>query len=146
MNSKRKLSASSEDYLEAIYNLACRNKVARCKEIAENLNVSRASVTGALKFLSAKGLVVYEPYSYIVLTEKGSKEAQSVVRRHNVIESFFINVLGVDRQDAKQAACKAEHVLGPVVIPRLLSFTEFYCKKGDDIAAEFQKFCESKGI
>lgn len=146
MNTKQKLSASSEDYLEAIYNLVCRNKVARCREIAENLNVSRASVTGALKFLASKGLVLYEPYGYIVLTEKGTKEAQSVVRRHNVIESFFINVLCVDESNAKKAACKAEHVLGPVVIPKLLKFTEFYCKKGTDFSSEFQKYCQSKGV
>ena len=146
MNTKKKLSASSEDYLEAIYNLICEHKVARCKDIARSLDVSRASVTGALNLLYDKGLVDYEPYGYATLTEKGGKEAQAVVKRHNIIESFFVNVLGVDQQDAKQAACKAEHALGPAIIPKLLSFTEFYCKQGGYITAEFQKFCRSKGI
>ena len=146
MSTKKKLSASSEDYLEAIYNLAQRHKVARGKDIAQTLNVSRASVTGAIKLLFDKGLANYEPYGYVTLTEKGSKEAQSVVKRHNIIESFFVNVLGVDEQDAKQAACKAEHALGPAIIPRLLSFTEFYCKQGGYITAEFQRFCRSKGV
>jgi DtxR family Mn-dependent transcriptional regulator len=145
MNTRKKLSASSEDYLEAIYNLTCRQKVARCRDIATSLNVSMASVTGAIKCLCDKGLVNYKPYGYITLTEKGQKEAAAVVRRHNIIESFFVNVLGVDEQEAKQAACKAEHALGPAVIPRLLNFTEFYCKQGD-IIAEFQNFCKSKGI
>jgi DtxR family Mn-dependent transcriptional regulator len=145
MNIRKKLSASSEDYLEAIYNLTCHHQVARCRDIATSLNVSMASVTGALKFLCDKGLVNYKPYGYITLTDKGQKEAQAVVRRHNIIESFFVNVLGVDEQDARQAACKAEHALGPAIIPRLLNFTEFYCKQGD-IIAEFQNFCKTKGI
>ncbi|MDD5011372.1 MAG: metal-dependent transcriptional regulator [Phycisphaerae bacterium] len=146
---KKKLSASSEDYLEAIYNLICRHKVARSKDIAENLGVSRASVTGALKSLDDKGLVDYKPYGFISLTDKGRQMAESVVRRHNIIESFFINVLGVEKQIAKQTACKAEHALGPAVVSKLLNFTEFsamYSKRGTDIIADFQKYCRSKGI
>lgn len=149
MNIRKKLSASSEDYLEAIYNLTCQHKVARSRDIAQSLNVSRASVTGALKLLCEKGLVDYEPYGFITLTEKGQKEARGVVDRHNIIESFFVNVLGVDKQAAKQAACKAEHALGPGVVAKLLSFTEFsesFSVKGTDIKAEFQKFCQSKGV
>jgi DtxR family Mn-dependent transcriptional regulator len=146
---KKNLSASLEDYLEAIYNLTKDFKVARSRDIAQSLQVSRASVTGALKLLHNKELVNYEPYGFVTLTQRGEKEAQAVVSRHTIIESFFVNVLGVERQAAKQAACSAEHALGPVVISRLLNFTEFsekYCKKGAGIAAEFQKFCRTKGV
>ena len=146
MNTRKKLSASSEDYLEAIYNLAAMHKVARCKDVAESLGVSRASVTGAIKLLSDKGLVDYKPYGYIELTEKGGKEALAVARRHTIIEDFFVKVLGVDEREAKSAACKAEHALGSAIIPRLLSFTEFYCEQGDVLATEFKKNCKSKGI
>ena len=146
MNVREKLSASSEDYLEAIHNLVCLHKVARCKDIANSLNVSMASVTGAIKLLFDKGLVDYQPYGYVYLTEKGSKEATAVVKRHTIIEAFFVKVLGVDELEAKSAACKAEHALGSAIIPRLLSFTEFYCQKGDEISAEFEKFCLSKEL
>jgi DtxR family Mn-dependent transcriptional regulator len=108
------------------------------------LGVSRASVTGALKSLDSKGLVDYKPYGFIGLTEKGRQQAQLVVQRHNIIESFFVNVLGVEKQIAEQTACKAEHIFGPVIIYKLLNFTEFsatYSKKGTDIIADFQKYC-----
>jgi DtxR family Mn-dependent transcriptional regulator len=65
------LSASLEDYLEAIYNLAEAKKVARSRDIAEALGVSRASVTGALRALKEKGLIEHEPYGYVTLTEAG---------------------------------------------------------------------------
>jgi len=49
------LSSSLEDYLEAIYNLTVESNIARSKDIAESLGVSRASVTGALRVLKEKG-------------------------------------------------------------------------------------------
>ena len=71
------LSASLEDYLEAIFHLSAQSKVARSKDIAELLEVSRSSVTGALKTLSEKGLVNYKPYGFITLTDIGRAEAQT---------------------------------------------------------------------
>ncbi len=46
---KENLSASLEDYLEAIYNLSGDSNITRSRDIAEQLGVSRASVTGALR-------------------------------------------------------------------------------------------------
>lgn len=149
MAQKRQLSASLEDYLEAIYHLVQKGKVARSRDIAQNLNVARASVTGALKLLQSKDLIDYQPYGLISLTEKGLHLAQAVAQRHNIIQSFFVNVLGVDKNSAEQAACKAEHALGQAVISKIMNFTEFstiYRKKGMDIVSDFQKFCESKGV
>jgi len=149
MAQKKQLSASLEDYLEAIYNLSQGSKVARSKDIAQNLGVSRASVTSALKLLNSKELIDYQPYGFINLTEKGIQKAQSVVSRHIILETFFVNVLGVDKETAEHAACKAEHILGQTVISKLLDFTEFstsYSKKGTDIIADFQRYCRSKGI
>ncbi|HEV58563.1 MAG TPA: MarR family transcriptional regulator, partial [Phycisphaerales bacterium] len=55
------LTASLEDYLEAIFHLENKDKVARSKDIAGALGVARPSVTGALRTLAGKGLVNYEP-------------------------------------------------------------------------------------
>lgn len=138
-----KLSASLEDYLEAIYNLASESEGARSKDIAETLGVARSSVTGALQTLSEKGLANYRPYGCITLTKSGRAVAAEVVRKHNVLKSFFINVLGVDRDTAQQAACKAEHALGSEIIGRLLAFITYVTesdKNGRDIAHEFRQF------
>jgi DtxR family Mn-dependent transcriptional regulator len=141
------LSASLEDYLEAIFNIAKRSKVARSKDIAQSLGVSRASVTGALRMLKDKGLANYRPYGYVTLTETGQAAAAEVVRKHDVLKSFFIKILGVEPDVAQQAACKAEHALGPDIIARLLRFSEFAGesnKNGFDLANEFQRFCRKK--
>ncbi len=143
----KKLSASLEDYLEAIFNLAGESNVARSKDIAKLLRVSKSSVTGALRVLKKEGLVNYKPYDYVTLTGVGQTAAAEVVRKHNILKAFFVNVLGVDTDTAQQAACKAEHTLGPEVIAKLLSFIEFVTQsneKGPDVAKQFQQFCKGR--
>ena len=140
-----KLSASLEDYLEAIYHLAVGQEVARSKDIAEAMKVSRASVTGALKTLSEKGLIHYKPYGYATLTEKGEQVARRVVRRHEVLTRFFGGLLGAEPTTAQAAACRAEHTLGPEITARLMAFIEFVSKTqddGQDITKQFQHYWE----
>jgi DtxR family Mn-dependent transcriptional regulator len=137
------LSASLEDYLEAIFNLAGEYKVAHSKDIAELLGVSKSSVTGALQLLKSKKLVNYRPYDSVTLTRAGREAAAKVARKHDILKSFFINVLGIEAGIAQQAACKAEHTLGPEVTARLLSFIEFASHNGknsQNVADEFRRF------
>jgi len=144
---KIELSASLEDYIEAIFNLARESKVARSKDIAERLNVSKSSVTGALRLLKEKGLAHYEPYGYVTLTKPGRAAAAEIVQKHNVLKSFFEKVLGIQIDLAQEAACRAEHALGPEIIARLLAFCEFAaCKAddGNDLTKQFQRFCQEK--
>ena len=136
------LTASLEDYLEAIFHLENKDKVARGKDIAQALGVARPSVTGALRTLAGKGLVNYEPYGLTTLTEAGRREARRIAEKHQIIESFFVDVLGVDTETAQRAACKAEHALGPVVVQRLLAFTTFINKSkgsGPGFAERFKR-------
>ena len=143
-----KLSASLEDYLEAIFNLSSENNVARSKEIAEMLGVSRASVTGALRTLSVRKLVNYKPYGFATLTEAGAEAAGRIVKRHNVIKSFFVDVLGVEDSVAQEAACRAEHALGPEIINRLLKFIKFVgsSDKSVNVTEQFKRFCEESQL
>ncbi len=144
--SKEKLSASLEDYLEAIYNLSQSETVARSKDIAELLGVSRASVTGALRALSEKQYVNYKPYGYITLTDKGEQLAERIVRRHAILNRFFADVLGVEAELAHEAACRAEHSLGPEITPRLAAFVDFITRKRggeENIAEQYKQHWDS---
>ena len=75
------LTSSLEDYLESIYLIISEKEAVRPKDIAKRLNVSNASVTGALKTLSDKGMINYAPYDVITLTDKGREAAIDVLRR-----------------------------------------------------------------
>lgn len=144
---KTELSASLEDYLEAIFNLARDSGTARSKDIADALGVSRASVTGALRVLKKKGLANYKPYDYVTLTQAGEDAAAEIARKHDILKSFFVNVLGVEKDIAQRAACRAEHTLGPEVITRLLRFIEFVTQTGRDgsnLTDRFREFCDRR--
>ena len=139
------LSASLEDYLEAIFNIAGQSKIARSKDIAKVIGVSKSSVTGALRVLKEKGLANHEPYGYVTLTQAGQAVAAEIARKHSILKSFFVSVLGIQADVAQKAACEVEHALSPAIITKLLRFIEFMAqssKNGHDIAGEFKRFCE----
>jgi DtxR family Mn-dependent transcriptional regulator len=119
------LSASMANYLETIFILIRESAVARSKDIAERLKVQRSSVTGALQALKERGLVNYEPYGYVTLTEPGSVAASKVLRRHEALRDFFVNVLAIDHLEADEAACRMEHGISKNIVDRLVEFADF---------------------
>ena len=125
MKNDEALTPSLEDYLEAIYQLEQKYRVARVKDIAELLNVQMPSVTGAVKNLGAKNLVNYEKNSFISLTEKGLAIAKSVQRRHSVLQSFLEEVLLLSPEEARDQACKMEHSINPETAQRFLNCLQF---------------------
>lgn len=124
-NPETGMTASQEDYLEAILQLSEERRVARSKEIAERLNVTKASVTGALRQLKASGLVNHDPYSYITLTEEGERIARDVTRRHEILADFLFRVLGLDECAAGENACRIEHAIDQEVLDRLVAFVSY---------------------
>ena len=97
---QKPISASLEDYLEAIYKIREVQDSVRPIEISRRLGVGRASVSEALRSLSNRGLVNYENYGVLTLTEKGEKVAQEVIFKHNILYDFFANILELDELEA----------------------------------------------
>ena len=107
----QKNSASKEDYLELIYELSENNPDFKAVDISKKMNISRASVSEAMKKLADNGYIVYEKYKKIELTEKGLSVAKNVRRKHNVLFSFFKNYLNLSDEDSQINACRIEHVI-----------------------------------
>lgn len=120
-----KLSVSLEDYIEEIYNQILKNGNAKVTAIADKLNVKKASVTGALNVLSEKKLINYAPYSPITLTAKGEKIAKNILLKHEKLSEFFMEVLGLDRQEAVETACKMEHIVSDRLFNNMVKLTEY---------------------
>lgn len=119
------LSASLEDYLEAIFQIIRQKQAVRAKDIGERLKVGRSSVTGALHALAQRELINYAPYDVITLTDKGHAAAADVVRRHEALRTFFVKVLAVAESEADTAACQMEHAIPPGILERFVAFAEF---------------------
>lgn len=93
--------------------------MAKTSEIAATLNVSPASVSEMIKILADEGMVTYEKYRGVSLTEKGAEYAKHLHEKHNVMERFLIDVLGTDEKRAHEEACKTEHVISDESAGRL---------------------------
>ncbi len=144
MPASETLTASMEDYLEAIYHIVRKKQAARAKDIARRLAVNNSSVTGALRTLSEKGFINYAPYDVITLTPKGHKHAEDVVRRHEALMDFFTKVLCVEAEEASDAACKMEHAVSRTILDRLIRFVEFLeiCPRGgESLIQGFRNHC-----
>ena len=140
------LSASLEDYLEAIFHIAKEKKAARAKDISDRLGVSRSSVTGALRALSQKNLINYAPYDIITLTSSGERAALDVIHRHTILKSFFVDALRIEPRTAEENACRMEHTISPAVLKRLARFIEFIeeCPRIDiRWSEEYGYFCKN---
>jgi DtxR family Mn-dependent transcriptional regulator len=114
-----------EDYLEAIYCIGQGKRVVRVKNIASRVGVKMPTVTSMLKSLNQKGFVDYEKHEYLELTPKGEKVGREINRRHQIILSFLIEILGIDPEVADREACLIEHGIGGETMDRLVRFIDF---------------------
>ena len=139
------LSESLQDYLEAVYLLIERHGVARMKEIAGLVGVGKSSVTAGVQALAERGLVHYEPYHYVTLSEDGEALGRNLLRRHRVLKRFLMEVLGVGEKEAERVGCKMEHAIKGDVLDRFVRFLRFAEQgpSGDgSLAQAFRRFCD----
>ncbi len=119
------LTPALEDYLETIWTILQRQKVARVKEIAEAHDVRMASVTPALKRLSKLGLVEYSPRGLVDLTPDGERFARRIKARHDLLQRFFTDVLGVSEESAQADAHAIEHVITDESLDHMVRWFEY---------------------
>lgn len=117
-----KLTFSMENYLEAIFELSSNNKGVRLTDIAERMGVTKASANNAMTVLMEKGLVEKEKYQEIFLTGEGLEIAESTAHKHQIIASFFTDVLKIDPEIADKDACDIEHVISDTSIMAMRSY------------------------
>ena len=106
---------SSDLYLSAIYHLRERRQAVTTSGLAEELGVSMASVSEMLRKLGERGLVHYEPYQPVALTEQGRQRAAQLVRRHRLWEVFMVEKLGMGWETVYREACVLEHATSDAV-------------------------------
>ena len=118
------MTASLEDYLEAVFVLSGSNSQVRLTDIAAMLKVSKPSANRAVNTLTQNGFLSHETYGAITLTPEGETYAASVLHRHKLLKHFLNDTLGVNEKTAEEDACKMEHVMGVETIEKLYEYLE----------------------
>lgn len=125
MNKRKKITSSLENYIRAISEVSKIKKASRAKDISQYLNVGPSSVSEALKILSDKKLINYEPYGIITLAPAGEKIAKNIEQRHTTICDFFQNVLLIDEKDVEINAFKLQHEISNEALDKFIQFLDF---------------------
>lgn len=82
-----KLYASGEDYLEAILMLQKKNGMVRSIDLARHMEVSKPSVSHAIKTLREGGFLTMDEDYCLHLTEVGREVAEKIYERHRFLQS-----------------------------------------------------------
>lgn len=117
------LHQSAEDYLEAILMIKERKGYVRSIDVANQLGVSKPSVSYATKRLRENGYIAFNEDGMITLTDLGMKIADDIYTRHKVLTGFFAS-LGVSEEVAQEDACKVEHDLSDETFNALRAYVE----------------------
>ena len=113
------LTAPVEDYLKAIYTIGKGTGAAATNEIAQRLALAPASVSGMVRRLAEQGLLAYERYHGVRLTESGRRAALRTLRRHRVIEAYLSRALGYPWDRVHAEAERLEHAASDELVDRM---------------------------
>ena len=102
---------SVENYLKALYVISENGKAVTTTAVSNYFKIAPASVTEMLQKLAEKGYIEYSPYHGSKLTSKGLQIAETVTRKHRLLEKFLHDVLKIGKDKVHTQACEMEHAL-----------------------------------
>lgn len=123
---------SAEDYLEAILILRERQGMVRSIDVVHQLELTKPSVSVAMKRFRENGYIEMDTDGYITLLPPGEEIAQRIYARHKLLTQFLI-FLGVGAETAAADACKMEHDLSEETYTRI---KEHAAKHGMDLSED----------
>lgn len=118
-NQSGKTTPTTEEYLEIIYMMAAEGRVVKGARLAETIGVSRPTVTATLRRMTRDGLISQNEKKEVGLTKKGYTLADTLQRRHRIIERWLTDTLDFDWAKSDAESHRLEHVFSDEVIERL---------------------------
>ncbi len=140
---QEQMTASMEDYLEMIYRLSLVDGYLRPNQLADRLNVQASSVTKVVQKLTNLGLLDYQKYGLIQLTNKGKAVGSFLLNRHVVIENF-LKIIGVEDEFILKDTEMIEHHLSVNAVQKIKLLYQFM-SANPYILKEFKQYKAAEG-
>jgi DtxR family transcriptional regulator, Mn-dependent transcriptional regulator len=117
---RRDLTAVAQDYLKVIWTAQewSHEKVST-KMLAERIGVSASTASESIRKLADQGLVDHEKYGAVTLTQAGRTAALGMVRRHRLMETFLVRMLGYSWDEVHDEAEVLEHAVSDRMLDRI---------------------------
>ncbi|MBO9555188.1 metal-dependent transcriptional regulator [Cellulomonas sp.] len=114
------LTPVTQDYLKVIWSAQEWSDVpVTTKLLATRLGVGASTVSETVRRLADSGLVTHEPYGAVQLTADGERHALAMVRRHRLVETFLVEVLGYGWDEVHDEAEVLEHAVSDLFVDRI---------------------------
>lgn len=114
------LSVSTQNYLKVIWGIEeWSQEPVTASEIAQKTGLRMSSVSDAVRKLAGQGLLDHQRYGAVELTAQGREYAVQMVRRHRLLETFLVDVLGYDWEKIHDEAENLEHAVSDFFVARL---------------------------
>ncbi|CCE76420.1 metal-dependent transcriptional regulator [Clavibacter nebraskensis] len=114
------LSSAAQDYLKLIWTATeWTDQPMTVSRLAERLGIRPATASDGIRRLTAQGLVEHRPYGSIELTDDGRRHAIQMVRRHRLLETFLVEVLGYGWDEVHDEAEVLEHAVSDDFVARI---------------------------
>lgn len=130
------MSVAVENFVKAVYT---HKRVdgfdTKPGSIAKKLEITNAAATDMARKLSQKGLLKYEKYKELELTEEGTQMALRVVRKHRIWESFLFKLLNLSLHEIHREAELLEHQTSDFLAEKIHEYLGYpdYDPHGDPI-------------
>ncbi len=119
------MSESVEMYLVmTALSRRARDQPVAVSHLASRLGVTQVSAIEMCHKLSERGLMHYQPYKGVTLTEAGEAQAQTILSRRRLWVIFLVENLGIAPEEADELACQLEHITSERLVTALKAFLE----------------------
>lgn len=112
-------SYTEENYLKALFILSTESGEATVNALSKMLDIKMPTVNSMMKRLLEKGLVNYESYKPVKLTDKGKKDAALIIRKHRLTEMFLVEKMGFGWEQVHDIAEQVEHIKSAVFFDKM---------------------------
>lgn len=126
-----KLSSSQEEYLKTIYILEKNKEKVRVTDIATKLKITKPSVNKAINLLKDIGVINYQAYGNITLTEAGEKYAIEVIKKQDILKMFLVEILHIDEKQAQEEAVAMKYAMSQQTTQKLNQYITQIMNLGD---------------
>lgn len=119
------LSFTEENYLKTMFNLSQDTGEISVNDLSKALDIKMPTVNSMVKKLDAKGLVTYQSYKPLKLTQEGITTALLIIRKHRLTEMFLVDKMGFGWEEVHEVAEQIEHIHSPKFFAKMDEMLDF---------------------
>jgi DtxR family Mn-dependent transcriptional regulator len=114
-------TVGEEEYLQILFWLQEAGLAMTGANVARAMQLSAPTVHEMVGRLERDGYITRGQSRAIAFTPDGAEQAETIVRRHRLIERFLTDVLQIPWDEVHEEAERLEHAMSPVLEARMLA-------------------------